>query len=145
MKINRKGLKVLLLATLLIVSALVYNDSQAAVLAESMEIYTGWNHAFVKMPDGRWQAWGLNTSGQLGNGTTTNALKPIRVNVPTGTKKIVAGESHSVALTATGEVWVTGGNTYGQLELGHYSNVTSWTKISQTGVKDVTASRVLHS
>ena len=121
-------------------SVFVYNDSQAAVLAESMEIYAGWNHTFIRMPDGRWQAWGLNTSGQLGNGATTNVLKPIRVTVPTGTKKIVAGESHSVALTASGEVWVTGGNTYGQLGLGHYNNVTSWTKLSQTGVKDVTAS-----
>ena len=64
-------------------SVFVYNDSQAAVLAESMEIYAGWNHTFIRMPDGRWQAWGLNTSGQLGNGATTNVLKPIRVTVPT--------------------------------------------------------------
>ena len=72
-------------------SIFVYNDSQAAVLADSMEIYSGANHTFVKMPDGRWQACGTNTSGQLSIGTTTNVLRPIRVTVPAGTKKIVGG------------------------------------------------------
>ena len=43
-------------------------------------------------------------------------------------------------MTISGEAWVTGSNTDGQLGLGHYNNVTSWTKISQTEVKDITAS-----
>ena len=48
MKINNRGLKTLLLSALLVTSVFVYNDSQAAVLAESMEIYTGGSHTFVK-------------------------------------------------------------------------------------------------
>jgi len=58
-------------------------------------------------------AWGLNGNGQLGNGTTNNALIPISVagNVVAG----AAGSSYSLFVTADGMLWAMGFNYSGQL------------------------------
>jgi len=62
----------------------------------------------------------LNTNGELGNGTTTESHTPVPVSLPTGTtvKAISAGESHSLALTRTGQVLAWGFNAVGQLGNG---------------------------
>jgi alpha-tubulin suppressor-like RCC1 family protein len=55
-------------------------------------------------------AWGLNTSGQLGDGSLTNRLIPTRITFEIGTTivSIAGGSSHSVAADANGKVWVWG-------------------------------------
>ena len=64
-------------------------------------------------------AWGFNSSGQLGNGTTTTSATPILVSGIEGTIiDVVAGDSSSFALTSEGNLWVWGGNTSGELGLG---------------------------
>ena len=63
-------------------------------------------------------AWGLNTYGQLGDGTSgTNRLTPVAVNLPAGVRivQVAAGGQHSVALAADGTAYSWGLNTYGQL------------------------------
>ncbi|HEX4460960.1 MAG TPA: hypothetical protein VIA18_23430 [Polyangia bacterium] len=68
--------------------------------------------------------WGDNTSGELGNGTTTNSLVPIEV----------AGLEHSVASVAVGSnttcvikndhsLWCWGASYNGQLDAGGTGNV----------------------
>ncbi|HLF91447.1 MAG TPA: hypothetical protein VI451_21055 [Anaerolineales bacterium] len=63
------------------------------------------------------KCWGLNASGQLGDGTTTDRISPVDVN---GLKDesaiaLVAGDTHTCALMFTGRVVCWGENTYGQL------------------------------
>jgi alpha-tubulin suppressor-like RCC1 family protein len=66
---------------------------------------------------GTLRAWGYNFIGQLGDGTTTDSLTPVRVKLPTGTKiiSVRGGCNHSVALTTKGHVWAWGFNNHGQL------------------------------
>ncbi len=65
-------------------------------------------------------SWGNNSTGQLGNGTTTNTNTPGQVD-PADLKNIiavVAGTSSSYALSSDGSLWVWGNNSRGQLGLG---------------------------
>jgi hypothetical protein len=42
-------------------------------------------HSLALTSTGKDFAWGLNASGELGNGTTTDSSLPVRVKLPAGT------------------------------------------------------------
>ncbi|WKU07124.1 RCC1 domain-containing protein [Micromonospora sp. HUAS LYJ1] len=81
-------------------------------------------HSLALTDDGRVFAWGRNTSGQLGDGTTTNRLTPVQVSFPAGTviTAIATHNVHNIALTSTGQVYTWGDNTYGQIGDGTTGN-----------------------
>ena len=68
--------------------------------------------------DGTVWAWGDNSFGQLGDGSTTNRSKPVQVTGLTNILAISAGATFSVALASDGTVWTWGDNRYGQLDDG---------------------------
>jgi hypothetical protein len=60
--------------------------------------------------------WGDNSSGQLGNGTTTARSSPVSVvGGFTDWCQISAGSGHTVAVRADGTTWAWGSNVSGQL------------------------------
>ena len=71
-------------------------------------------------------AWGQNTYGQLGNGTTAtaNTSPPAPVDLPKGTRvtAIAAGGNDGLAVTSSGGVLAWGWNAYGQLGDGTRAN-----------------------
>jgi len=84
-------------------------------------IAAGEYHTVVLRPDGTLWAWGLNSSGELGNGTYTNANTPQRIGSDTNWLTVAAGLYHSVALRADGTLWTWGRNDQGQLGIGTFS------------------------
>jgi len=68
-------------------------------------------------------AWGDNVGGQLGDGTITNKLAPVKVldNV----KSFSGGDVHTLAIKTDGSLWAWGDNTYGQLGIGDGTNIRS--------------------
>lgn len=75
--------------------------------------------------DGTVWAWGSNSNGQLGNGTTPNSNPhgtPTQVGANvTGFNNIIAiaaGVNHAVALKSDGTVWVWGSNQFGEIGNG---------------------------
>lgn len=60
--------------------------------------------------DGRVYAWGDNTYGQLGDGTTLTRATPVRAYFPQGVviRRISAGSVHALAVDANGEMHVWG-------------------------------------
>lgn len=81
---------------------------------------------------GKVQCWGLNTSGQLGDGTTTNSLSPVFVSGITDAVEVQSGARHTCARLSGGAVWCWGENTAGQL--GNGSFTSSSVPVQSTGV-----------
>jgi alpha-tubulin suppressor-like RCC1 family protein len=72
------------------------------------------------------QAWGLNTWGQLGDGTTANSSSPITVsNLPSGVGATATGLGHSLAVV-NGGLYAWGFNAFGQLGDGTWGGQESW-------------------
>jgi alpha-tubulin suppressor-like RCC1 family protein len=67
-------------------------------------------------------AWGINNSGQLGNGTTTASATPLAVSGIATPIAIAAGHDHAVALNSDGAVYAWGNNANGQLGNGTTTN-----------------------
>ncbi|HLE17979.1 MAG TPA: carboxypeptidase regulatory-like domain-containing protein [Syntrophales bacterium] len=82
-------------------------------------------------------AWGNNSNGQLGNGTTTDSAAPVHVSNLSGGTAIAAGSYHTVALKDDGTVWVWGSNIKGQL--GNGSTTQSTVPVQISGLPSVTA------
>ncbi|ADO72424.1 MopE-related protein [Stigmatella aurantiaca] len=82
----------------------------------------GLNHSLALAKDGKLWAWGANTYGQLGDGTTANRLAPVSVNIPGGAIAIAAGWYHSLAIARDGRVWAWGRNNSGQVGNGGTAN-----------------------
>jgi alpha-tubulin suppressor-like RCC1 family protein len=72
------------------------------------------------------KCWGYNSSGQLGDGTTTERTKPTPVSgLASGVSSISAASNHSCAVTTGGGALCWGGNGSGQLGDGtHESRLT---------------------
>jgi hypothetical protein len=70
--------------------------------------------------DGALFCWGGNADGELGDGTTTDSHKPIRVLLTQTVLQVVTGYpgQFTCALTSAGEVYCWGGNSFGQLGNG---------------------------
>ncbi len=90
--------------------------------------------------DGTVWAWGDNTYGELGNGTTTGSLVPVQVSSVAGVVAIAAGAQHSLALKADGTVWAWGNNTSGQLGNGNTTSSSVPVQVSSlSGVVAIAA------
>ncbi|NBT26149.1 MAG: RCC1 repeat-containing protein [Actinobacteria bacterium] len=59
--------------------------------------------------------WGANSSGELGDGTTTNRASPVAVTGGKTFASIVAGTRHTCGLTSAGAAYCWGYNAYGQI------------------------------
>jgi VCBS repeat-containing protein len=70
-------------------------------------------------------AWGNNSYGQLGDGTTTTRASPVQIGSATSWKSVATGADHTVAVRTDGTLWAWGWNAFGQLGDGTDTDRTS--------------------
>jgi alpha-tubulin suppressor-like RCC1 family protein len=104
-------------------------------------IAAGLNFSMVLGSDGSVWDWGVNQIGQLGDGSTANAIVPVEAQGPgSGITQISAGYYHVLALRSDGTVEAWGDNFCG--ELGNGTNdpaVPNPTPVQVVGLGSVTA------
>ncbi|MDZ4289316.1 MAG: cadherin-like beta sandwich domain-containing protein, partial [Prosthecobacter sp.] len=102
-------------------------------------VAAGVDHSLALCSDGTLAAWGMNSSGQLGNNSTDPSLVPVAVDrsdVLAG-KTVVAlaaGAEHSLALGSDGTAAAWGGNNSGQLGNNSSSDSSVPVAVDKTGV-----------
>jgi uncharacterized protein YaiE (UPF0345 family) len=73
------------------------------------------SHTVAQKSDGTLWAWGWNSHGQLGDGTTIDKSSPVQVGTDTDWASVAAGRNHTVGLKSDGTLWAWGWNYKGQL------------------------------
>ncbi|MFI6152958.1 RCC1 domain-containing protein [Kitasatospora sp. NPDC051170] len=117
-------------------------DTQGIWLGGVSQLAAGCNHSLaVTDSDNKLKAWGQNTSGQVGDGTTDYRITPVPVPGVTGVQLVTGGREHTVALLGNNTVQSWGANGSGQLANGTTTDsptpVTSLTAL--TGVDKLAA------
>ncbi|MCX6292202.1 MAG: T9SS type A sorting domain-containing protein, partial [Bacteroidetes bacterium] len=90
-------------------------------------------HSLALKNDGTIWAWGLNNSGQLGDGTTIERHCPVQVTGLTDVIAIACGGYFSLALKNDGTVWAWG---VGGL-LGDGTTIQRHTPVQASGLTDI--------
>ena len=85
-------------------------------------VAAGGSYSLALKADGTVWAWGENSYGQLGDGTTTSRTTAIQIPGLSEIVQVSVGGGHSVALKNDGTVWTWGYNGSGQLGDGTTTN-----------------------
>lgn len=86
----------------------------------AISIDVGIDHTCAILNDSNAVCWGLNSLGQLGDGTTVNSTTPVPVSMPAGlgVAEISAGWIHTCAVATNASVYCWGYHGEGALGLG---------------------------
>lgn len=71
-----------------------------------LSIFGAYSHMLALKIDGSLWAWGVNFSGQLGDGTTTDRATPVLIDY--NWISVAAGATHSVGVKSDGSLWAWG-------------------------------------
>jgi alpha-tubulin suppressor-like RCC1 family protein len=102
-------------------------------------VAAGTSHSAAIKDDGTLWAWGRNTEGQLGDGTTDDRTIPTQIGCASNWSRVTTGVSHTIALRDDGTLWAWGANDSGQLGDGttdfriiptQVGNSTNWYSVS---------------
>jgi len=85
------------------------------VATDIIAIAAGGSFSMAMKQDGTVFTWGVNFSGQLGDGTTNSSNFPVQAGTLTDIIAIDAGGTHAIALRSNGEVMAWGANFNGAL------------------------------
>jgi alpha-tubulin suppressor-like RCC1 family protein len=108
---------------------------QVAGLTNAVRVSAGRLHTCAVLADGTARCWGLNSNGQLGDGTTTQRALPTQVVDIGGLVDIAGHYASTCALTQTGLVRCWGLNDNGQIGNGYVSQLRPMNVYALSGVR----------
>lgn len=117
---------------------------QVASLGTSVvKISVGHQHSCARKTNGSVWCWGLNSKGQLGDGTTTTTGTPVQVtSLDANVEDLQAGDEHNCVRKADQTVWCWGSNGSGALGVPDNSvprTTPVQTPMVSTGVVEIAA------
>ena len=101
-----------------------------------VSVAAGQAHTCALLSTGGLKCWGLNASGQIGDGTNTQRLTPVDVSgLTSGVSSlgIAVNANHSCAILGTGAAKCWGANNKGQI-----GDTTTTTRLTATQVTSIT-------
>lgn len=113
----------------------ISGSATVSVVGPYKAMAAGGSHTLAVKADGSLMAWGLNRSGQLGDGSAIDKTTPVQVGTAKTWSVIAAGEFHTVALFGTNcavngcPLYAWGFNQNGQLGDGTTNDIRTPTKI----------------
>ncbi len=118
----------------------------SSVLSNVVNVSAGWFHAVALTSDGKAWTWGDNTSGAIGNGVTSTLAVSVPVQVPglSNVMAVSAGDNFTAILNTDGAVWTWGGNDFGQLGDGTYTDRPSPAQVKNLSNVILLAARDYH-
>ncbi len=103
---------------------------QIANLSGIVQMAGGYQHSLALDSSSDVWVWGNNSSGQLGDGTTTHQTTPEQLSGLNNVVGIAAGGAHSLALVSDETVRAWGNNSYGQIGDGTTTQRTTPVTVS---------------
>lgn len=122
--------------------------------AGAIDIAAGFDHTCAITPSYGLLCWGVNTNGELGDGSTADRHTPVTVCADPACSSpiydifnVSVGGDHTCAMAMTGGPWCWGENTNGQLGDGTNAQRTTPTEILGLGVipGDVNCDKAINS
>lgn len=95
------------------------------ILAPFLEVSSGGYHACGLTSAGESWCWGANDVGQLGDGTQTSPVNPVKVAGGLAWRTISAGAFHTCGITASNQTYCWGRNSNGELGTGNTTMSTT--------------------
>lgn len=93
-------------------------------------ISVGYEHCLALKTNGTLWGWGINSLGELGDGTNTAKTIPVQIGTANDWQIVSASKAiYSLAIKTSGTLWACGGNTFGQLGLGNTVNTNVITQV----------------
>lgn len=89
------------------------NPKQVSPVDKWIFVSAGEFYSLAIKNDGTLWAWGLNTYGQIGNGTTTQQNIPVKIGTETNWVDVYAGYRHSIARKVDNTIYAWGNNSSG--------------------------------
>jgi alpha-tubulin suppressor-like RCC1 family protein len=125
----------------LVVAAVVCHPSAAAaapaVGGAAIAVEAGSGHTCALLADGSAECWGLNSDGQLGDGSTANSNVPVRAKGITDAVAIGGSAMSTCVVVSGGSVECWGDNSVG--ELGDATTTTSNVPVAVNGITNAVA------
>jgi alpha-tubulin suppressor-like RCC1 family protein len=111
----------------------------------ALGVAAGDYHSLAIKADRTVLAWGLNSNGQLGDGTTTSRATPAAVSGLASVLQVASRGTHSLALKTDGTVVAWGNNASGQLGDGSRTQRTTAVAVSTLSGVTAIAAGAAHS
>ena len=121
-----------------LLSALLCLPLTATAKGRYKSVSAGHGNVMVLKEDGTLWGWGLNAYGELGDGSTTNRKRPVKIL--DGVRQVSAGDFCTMAILDNGTLWGWGSNWYGYLGDGTTTKRKRPVKILD-GVRQVSAGK----
>ena len=120
-------------------------DQEWGYLANIKQVSGGSSHTIAIKTDGSLWAWGSNSSGELGDGTTVGKILPTRISNDNNWDSVSAGYGFTLAIKNDSSLWAWGYNGGGRLGDGTTVDKHTPTRIGNDSNWDSVSTGSYHS